>query len=53
MRTSGERWETWFVGAEGFGVAVFGRLFAAIYNRNPDLAIPHLIDETKALNVRL
>jgi carbon monoxide dehydrogenase subunit G len=43
---------TWVVGAEGFGVAVFGRLFAAIYNRNLDRAIPHLIDEIKAPNVR-
>jgi hypothetical protein len=43
---------TWVVGADGFGVAVFGRLFAAIYNRNLNQAIPHLIAEMKALNVR-
>ena len=30
---------------EGFGVAVFGRLFAAIYARNLDRAIPRLIAE--------
>ena len=30
---------------EGFGVAVFGRLFAAIYARNLDRAIPNLIKE--------
>ncbi len=29
----------------GFGVGVFGRLFAAIYARNLDLAIPNLIKE--------
>lgn len=30
---------------EGFGAAVFGRLFAAIYARNLDRAIPNLIRE--------
>ena len=30
---------------EGFGVGVFGRLFAAIYARNLDRAIPNLIEE--------
>lgn len=30
---------------EGFGVKVFGRLFAAIYARNLDRAIPNLIRE--------
>ena len=40
---------TWIVDAEGFGVSVFGRLFAFIYNGNLNQAIPHLIDEMKAL----
>ena len=30
---------------EGFGAAVFGRLFAALYARNLDRAIPNLIHE--------
>ena len=30
---------------EGFGVRVFGRLFAAVYARNLDRAIPKLIKE--------
>jgi len=30
---------------EGFGVKVFGRLFAAIYARNLDRAIPKLVKE--------
>ena len=30
---------------EGFGAAVFGRLFAAIYARNLDRAIPRLAKE--------
>ena len=30
---------------EGFGVGTFGRLFALIYARNLDRAIPRLIDE--------
>jgi hypothetical protein len=34
---------TWVVDAEGFGVAMFGRLFAAIYSRNLDRAIPMLV----------
>jgi hypothetical protein len=33
------------VDGEGFGVAVFGRLFAAIYARSLDRAIPRLIHE--------
>jgi hypothetical protein len=36
---------TWVVMAEGFSVSVLGRLFAAIYNRNLDKAIPLLIRE--------
>ena len=41
---------TWVVDVEGFGVSVFGRLFAAIYNGNLDKAIPHLINEMAALD---
>lgn len=33
------------VDAEGLGVALFGRIFAAIYARNLDRAIPNLIRE--------
>ena len=33
---------------EGFGCAVFGRLFAAIYARNLDRAIPALIKELES-----
>ena len=40
---------TWLVSAEGIGVAVFGRLFAGIYNRNLDKAIPLLISEMNRL----
>ena len=40
---------TWVVDAEGFGVSVFGRLFATIYNGNLNQAIPRLIDEINAL----
>ena len=41
---------TWLVSADGFGVSVFGRLFARIYNRNLDKAIPRLIREMNGLN---
>ncbi len=41
---------TWLVSADGFGVSILGRLFAAIYNSNLDRAIPHLISEMNALN---
>jgi Polyketide cyclase / dehydrase and lipid transport len=40
---------TWLVSADGFGVSVLGRLFAAIYNRNLDKAIPCLISKMIAL----
>jgi hypothetical protein len=40
---------TWLVSADGFGVAILGRLFAAIYNRNLDKAIPRLIVEMNVL----
>jgi len=39
---------TWIVSADGFGVSVLGRLFAAIYKRNLDKAIPLLISEMNA-----
>lgn len=39
---------TFHVAAEGFAVSVLGRLFARIYNRNLDVAIPNLIDELQA-----
>ena len=41
---------TWIVSADGIGVSVLGRLFAAIYNSNLDKAIPCLISEMNALN---
>ena len=42
----GERTKlTWIVACEGFGTAILGRLFAIIYNRNLDKAIPNLIAE--------
>jgi Polyketide cyclase / dehydrase and lipid transport len=40
----------WIVEAEGFGVSILGRLFAKIYNRNLDKAIPLLISEINARN---
>lgn len=39
---------TFHVAAEGFVVGIFGRLFAIIYNRNLDVAIPNLIKELQA-----
>ncbi len=39
---------TWIVEAKGFGVSVFGRLFAKIYGKNLDRAIPLLVGEMKA-----
>ncbi len=45
-RTGPEESEIGFVlDGEGFGAGVFGRLFAAIYARNLDRAIPNLIKE--------
>ena len=35
----------WIVACDGFGAAVIGRLFALIYNRNLDKAIPNLVAE--------
>lgn len=40
---------TFRVAAEGWGTPLFGRLFAAVYNRNLNTAIPRLIHEFKAL----
>jgi hypothetical protein len=40
---------TFLVAVEGWGVSFFGRLFAAVYNRNLNTAIPHLITELNAL----
>lgn len=40
----------WSVSCAGFGAALFGRLFAAIYNRNLDRAIPNLIAEFNGTN---
>ena len=42
----------WIVEAEGLGVSVFGRLFAGIYSKNLDKAIPLLIEEVNAANGR-
>ena len=39
----------WSVSADGFAVSILGRLFAVIYNRNLDNAIPCLIGEMNAL----
>lgn len=41
----------WTVDAEGPGVAVFGRLFGAIYSRNLDRAIPRLVAEVESAGV--
>ena len=35
----------WIVEAEGFGVTALGRLFAAVYARSLDRAIPRLVAE--------
>jgi hypothetical protein len=39
---------TWVVEAEGFGISVVGRLFAKIYSKDLDKAIPLLIREMNA-----
>ena len=39
---------TWVVEADGMGVSVFGKLFAKIYKKNPDKAIPALIADMNA-----
>jgi carbon monoxide dehydrogenase subunit G len=35
---------TWIVDAEGFGAAALGRIFALVYSRNLDKAIPALVE---------
>lgn len=45
-RKSPDETEVRFVlDGEGFGIGFFGRVFAAIYARNLDRAIPHLVRE--------
>ncbi|MGH7495482.1 MAG: SRPBCC family protein [bacterium] len=39
----------WIVEAEGFGALIFGSVFALVYNRNLDRAIPRLQAEMKLL----
>lgn len=39
---------TWVVEATGFGVSVFGKLFAKIYSKSLDRAIPLLVEEMNA-----
>lgn len=38
----------WIVAAQGFGAAIFGRLFAKIYRKNLENAIPLLVSEMAA-----
>ncbi|MBC7821550.1 MAG: SRPBCC family protein [Planctomycetaceae bacterium] len=42
----------WIIEGDGFGVSVFGKLFAKIYNQNLTTAIPALIAEMNAGNGR-
>lgn len=42
---------TWVIEAKGFGVSVIGRLFAKIYSKNLDRAIPLLVEEMDASRV--
>ena len=44
---------TWSVEAKGFGVSVFGKLFAKIYNKNLNRAIPLLIEEMAGLKLKV
>ena len=39
---------TWTVEGAGFGVSVIGRLFAKIYSKNLDRAIPLLVEQMNA-----
>ena len=39
---------TWVVASEGFGESLVGKLFARIYSRNLDMAIPRLINELRS-----
>lgn len=43
---------TWIVEGEGFGVSVFGKLFAKIYDRNLAVAIPALIAQMNGSHER-
>jgi Polyketide cyclase / dehydrase and lipid transport len=47
--TSQQTQLTFLVAVEGWGVPLFGRLFAAVYKRNLDTAIPYLITELNTL----
>lgn len=40
----------WTIEGEGFGISLFGRFFAKLYNRSLDKAIPLLIEE---MNTRM
>ena len=39
---------TWVIEGNGFGVSVIGRLFAKIYSKNLDRAIPLLVEQMNA-----
>lgn len=43
---------TWVIEAKGFAVSVIGRLFAKIFSKNLDRAIPLLVQETNASRVK-
>jgi hypothetical protein len=38
---------TWVIEGRGFGVSFFGRLFAKVYSKNLDRAIPLLLEEMR------
>ena len=40
----------WIIEGEGFGVSIFGKLFAKIYNKNLATAIPALVAEMNGRN---
>jgi len=40
----------WIVAAEGFGAAFFGKVFAKIYRKNLEKAIPLLVSEMSAVS---
>lgn len=42
---------TWVIEAKGFGASVLGRLFAKVYSKNLDRAIPLLVEEMNASRV--
>jgi hypothetical protein len=42
---------TWVIEAKGFGASVVGRLFAKIYSKSLDRAIPSLVEEMNASRV--